>query len=319
MNLNVSRYLEAVHARFARHYTEAVAALLSSHATDNRVAAFDARRDLERVVAETMGIGEIIGAAWMLRTAAGVLVDERGTAMRANLGDLIRFRESADLLANVTFQEAIDDLVTRTPVYLRSAAERTAQRVSQLYGEGRVIAFARATEQSVAEKAQQIIAQAMREGIGEAGAGRLLAVSAQDVQQLGESWTESYARMAFRTNVNTAITAGRFRQAQDPEVRAVTPCFRFDAVGDVDTRDNHGAANGLVFRVDNPVWNRIAPPLGYNCRCQVSAVSTPMLRRMGRIDERGQIVEDRLPMGAFPDEGFRHSGRPDLFMVGAST
>lgn len=318
MNLNVDRYLESMHARFAAHYTEAIRQLLAAHATENRAAAFDARANLERVVAETMGIGEVLGAATTLRQAAGVFVDTLGTNLRANLGDLMRFRTSGDLLANVTFQEALDDIVTRTPVYLRDAAERTAHRVSRLYAEGRVIAFARAAEQTVAEKAQQIIAQAMREGLGEAAAGRLLRVGVDEVRQLGDSWSEAYGRMVFRTNVNTAVTAGRFRQAQDQDVRAVLPCFRFDAVGDVDTRPNHAAANGRILRVDNPAWNRLAPPLGHNCRCQVVAVSLPQLRRMGRVSQSGAILEDSVPPGASPDEGFRHGGRPDLFMVGAS-
>jgi len=83
--------------------------------------------------------------------------------------------------------------------------------------------------------------------------------------------------------------------------------------------NNHDAADGVILRVDNPEWRRIAPPLGYNCRCQVTLMSTPALRRMGRIGPDGQVIESRVPSGAFPDPGFRHGGRPDLFVNASST
>jgi SPP1 gp7 family putative phage head morphogenesis protein len=139
-------------------------------------------------------------------------------------------------------------------------------------------------------------------------------MAVDEVAKQSAPWSEGYARMAFRTNINTAITAGRFRQVQDPDIREVVPAFRYDAVGDRDTRDNHRAANGLIMAVDNPAWGQIAPPLGHNCRCSLSLVSVPMLRRMGRIDRAGRVQSDRVPAGAHPDPGFRHGGRPDLMV-----
>ncbi|MGB0889437.1 MAG: phage minor head protein [Solirubrobacterales bacterium] len=138
-----------------------------------------------------------------------------------------------------------------------------------------------------------------------------------EIRQKTKAWSESYARMAFRTNLNTAVTAGRFRQAQDEDIKAVIPCFRFDALIDSGTRDNHRAADGFIAKVDNALWRHIAPPLGYSCRCQVSLVSKPQLRRMGRLRPDGSIQEDRLPPGAHADKNFRHGGRPDLFVTEA--
>ncbi len=37
---------------------------------------------------------------------------------------------------------------------------------------------------------------------------------------------------------------------------------------------------------------------------------------MGRVTSTGSIREDRVPASAHPDRGFRHGGRPDLFIVG---
>jgi SPP1 gp7 family putative phage head morphogenesis protein len=178
-----------------------------------------------------------------------------------------------------------------------------------------VVAFARSAEAAVTERVQSLITQAIREGIPEVNAATRIVKDVDLVRKRTAAWSESYARMSFRTNVNTAVTAGRFRQAQDPDVKALVPCMQFDAVDDGDVRDNHHAGDGIILKVDNPAWNKVAPPLGYNCRCQVNLITVPMLRRMGRINPDGSVREDRVPSGWRPDAKFRHGGRPDLMMV----
>lgn len=315
--LDADRFLEDLTGRYARIYAEAVHDLYVATVLGDKVAAREARVRLEETMRETMGIGEVLGASLALQKAAAVL-REVG-AFRESAGAMMRFASepTQTILPRVTLTEAVQDMVDRTPVTIRRAAERTALRIAQLYSEGRVTAFVYAAEQAVTEEAQQFIRRALREGIPEGEAGRKLAMSVDQVRVRSAAWSEAYARMAFRTNINTAVTAGRFRQARDPDVRAVVPALRFDAVGDDDTRDNHDAADGWIFKVDNPVWNKIAPPLGYNCRCRVSLISLPMLERMGRIDKNGDVIESRPTSRAFPDPGFRHGGRPDLFMVDA--
>lgn len=317
MTLSVQRYAEAIESRYVGAYRSAIEDMLVAIATRDYAALAWSRDRLERVITETMGVGEVLGALVVLQRAAGVRLDE-SLALRADTVAMLRFRESepSTVLPRVTLSEAVQDMVERTPVTLRHAAERTARTISRLYGEGRVVAFARAAERAVTERAQALIIDAMREGIPEGEAVARIRQGVDKVRAESQPWSDAYTQMAFRTNVNTAVTAGRFRQAQDPDVRAVVPCFQFSAVGDVDTRDNHQAADGLVLRVDNPAWNRIAPPLGFNCRCSVGMLTLPQLRRMGRISASGEIVESAVPRDAFPDPGFRHTGRPDLFMVG---
>jgi len=319
---DLQRAIGALETKHAEPYQRAIEALLSALATKNQIGASIARRQLEDLTIETMGVAEVIGAGELLRRAASVLIEDQSLSRAVfarswplDLRSLIVFRESGFGLAAVTLQEAIDEMIARTPVTLRDASERAGERIRRLYSERRVVGFAKAIEHSVTERVQSLLIQALREGLVEGGAARTITAEVARLQT--KEWTEAYSRMVFRTNVNTAVTAGRFRQAQDPDIRKVIPCFRFDAVGDGDTRTNHRAADGIILRVDNPEWNRIAPPLGYNCRCQVSLMSTPMLKRMGRIDADGNVVESRIPPGAAPDMGFRHGGRPDLF-VGAT-
>jgi len=321
--------LENVTGRYAKSYADIIQQIVISKVLGDRAALDTQRQELDRIVQETMGIGEILGASITLKLAASIIPKE-GLAFKGDTSYLMVFADTPEqnILPRVTFDEAVQDMVDRTPVTIRQAAERTAQRISQLYGEGRVVAFARAAEQAATVRAQGLIAEAIRKGIPELdymqggvlkpGAGTTMAQAVNTIQEKTQAWSKGYAKMAFRTNFNTAVTAGRFRQSQDPDIKKVVPCFRFDSVGDADTRHNHDLLDGKIFRVDNTIWNRIAPPLGYNCRCDVTPISIPELRRMGRVGSDGSVIEDRtIPADAGPDAGFRHPGRPDLFMVGA--
>lgn len=315
----VDKFLEDVSGRHARFYFAAVHELFVATVRGDRTTASAARSDLARVTRETQGAAEIMGASIALRAAARAMTRPEAAAFCREPGALIAFaadEQTQTLIPRVTFDEALADMVERTPVTIRNAAQRTALQIAKLYGAGTNVAFARASTEAVTKAAQQFIATTFRSGIDEGEAGRRLAMTVNEIRDATQAWSEGYARMVFRTNVNTAVTAGRFRQSRDPDVRAAVPAFRFDAVGDSDTRDNHGAADGMILSVDNPAWNNIAPPLGYNCRCQVSHVTRFELEAEGRIDDAGRVIEDRVPADAFPDEGFRHGGRPDLFLGG---
>lgn len=316
VSLLIEKFLEDLSGRYARPYFRSIHDLFAAVVRNNREAAADARATLETVVVETTGVGQVLGARLLLAKAARLIADDR-ERLRQDRHGLIAFADKVaqTLLPSVTFEEAVQDMLDRTPVTLRRAAERTAAKISELYAQRRAVAFVRSAEASVTREAQDFIARALRQGIPEGEAGRFLAMSVEEVRKRSQAWSEGYARMAFRTNVNTAVTAGRFRQAQDPDIKQVIPAFAFDAVMDSDTRENHAKADTLIFSVDNPVWNKIAPPLGYNCRCQVREVSVPELKRRGRW-KNGAPIESRLPPGAAPDPGFRHGGRPDLFFTG---
>ena len=321
--------LEDVTGRYAKPYEEIIQQMVISKVLGDRIALASQREELGEIMSETMGIGEILGASITLQLAASIIPEE-GLAFKGDAPYLMNFADAPiqRILPRVTFDEAVQDMIDRTPVTIRNAAERTAQRISELYGEGRNVAFVRSVEQAATVRAQGLISEAIKKGIPELdymqggvlkpGAGTKMAEAVNVIQGKTKAWSKSYAKMCFRTNLNTACTAGRFRQSQDPDIKKVVPCFRFDSVGDADTRTTHDLLDGKIFKVDNTIWNKIAPPLGYNCRCDVSPVSIPQLRRMQRISPSGEVIEDRtIPADAGPDKGFRHTGRPDLFMVGS--
>lgn len=78
-----------------------------------------------------------------------------------------------------------------------------------------------------------------------------------------------YLAMAFRTNVNTAYSSGRY--AQIDEVRAQYPYWQYLTVGDGAVRPEHAVLDMVVFAL-NSATERLMPPLSYNCRCDFVAL-----------------------------------------------
>lgn len=97
----------------------------------------------------------------------------------------------------------------------------------------------------------------------------------------GSESLPSSARLAtiVRTNTQRAYMQGRvadFNKATD-----LMPYWMYVAVLDGRTRPSHAALNGRVFRHDDPIWQHVLPPCGYNCRCRIRALTERMLKRSG--------------------------------------
>lgn len=83
----------------------------------------------------------------------------------------------------------------------------------------------------------------------------------------------------YRTNLQSAYMGARWKQMY--EMREERPYWMWVAVLDRKTRPAHAALSGLVFRYDDPFWSSHWPPLTYNCRCRVRALSQMALDRKG--------------------------------------
>lgn len=188
--------------------------------------------------------------------------------------------------------EAIRDLVSRQPVLAR-----TAEKIARIYTEDHGFALARSASRVLTERIQTTIVGALRVGLKTPTATAI-------IRELGD-FERSYAETVFRTNVSTAYTNGLVEIAKDPAVADVVSGFRFSAVHDSDVRPNHLAADGVVAAANDPVWNTLRPPLGFNCRCALELVSAV---------DRGfrPLPRARVPVGAYPDPGFRSGRNPAL-------
>lgn len=93
----------------------------------------------------------------------------------------------------------------------------------------------------------------------------------------------------FRANLQSAYMAGRWKQFKAEAGEA--PYIQYLAIMDSRTRPAHAALNGKVFRIDDPVWQVIAPPNGINCRCRIRNLSAAELARRGLKVETGARIE----------------------------
>lgn len=200
------------------------------------------------------------------------------------------------------FEEAAQDIISREPVVIQDALMRTAGEVGQLYKEKHAFALAKSASETVTRKVQSIVEEGITQGLS-------VDQAVAKIREVKGDWTRAYAETVYRTNLATAQTEGRFQQASRPGMDKILPTMVFQTVGDGRVRPNHAACSGASAPPGHALWDRIRPPLGYNCRCRVNLISWEMARRMGLVDQNG-TVEIRLPKsGGGPDPGFVHSGR----------
>lgn len=113
----------------------------------------------------------------------------------------------------------------------------------------------------------------------------------------------------YRTNMQSAYQAGRYRQLTDPAVLAARPYWRYVAVLDAATRPAHAAMHGKIFPADDPIWDTWYPPNGFNCRCTVQSLSASEMEREGwkveKEDPTGKLYEP-----TDPETGKRMPARP---------
>lgn len=129
------------------------------------------------------------------------------------------------------------------------------------------------------------------------------------------------------TEVRTSMMGG-FNSAGRREITLhadIMPVMVLDEIRDRRTRGNpsgmypdstpHYQMDGFTAATDDPVWDRITPPNGYNCRGSVRGVTLAESREKGWIREDGSVDREKLrrrharqwsiiERGEYPDPGF---------------
>lgn len=98
----------------------------------------------------------------------------------------------------------------------------------------------------------------------------------------GRNWR---TRVIYDTNLRMAHQAGRLKQMRHPDVVKMRPFWRYihaEIRQPKEPREEHLAWDGMVFRHDDPIWERIYPPNGWKCSCGVATVSRAGLKRLGK-------------------------------------
>ncbi len=208
----------------------------------------------------------------------------------------LEVRVPGSLVVRGQFKEAVDDLLSRNP---KLAIGYKA--VEREYAKGHVFAAARAMDVTLTKRVQKIAADAIAAGEPTPAVTRAIAGTAD--------WTENYAELVYHNAAATSYTAGRMKQARDPDIGPLFPAFELLGRTVPPTCDVCRAATGLVAGTGDPIWTDYAPPLHHRCEHVLRLVDRVELRRRGLLSESGEVIRYTPPdfFSAYPDPAF--SGR----------
>ena len=99
----------------------------------------------------------------------------------------------------------------------------------------------------------------------------------------------------IRTNFNDAYNQGRLAMFQDEDVKDFIVAYQYSAIMDDRTTELCAALDGLIYKTNNPIWNKITPPNHFGER----SILIPVLS-----DEGWDGVEDDLPDLSLLQVGF---------------
>lgn len=150
----------------------------------------------------------------------------------------------------------------------------------------------------VIDQVWRAIDDAIREGISFADFQR------QTRDSLEAQWGGSRpgrVETIFRTNVQSAYSAGRWQQMTDPDVVSIRPYLEFVAVLDQTTTPICRPLEGVVRPTADGFWATHTPPLHFNCRSSLMTLT----RR-----QAGTRAIESVPPHENATRGF--GGTPDL-------
>lgn len=194
--------------------------------------------------------------------------------------------EPAPSFLRMPFEEAIAYFLARrivTPEEFRALSDAARQRA--------FTATQLATDELRA-RAYRMLLAALREGGTQAEFAQ--ALRSEELSLGVTPSSPGYLETVFRTNVQAAYGAGRYRQLTSPAVVAARPFVEYRTARDSRVRPSHAELDGLLFRQDDPGWSAYAPPNGFQCRCSMIARATADGRRVVTASE----------LTARPDPGF---------------
>lgn len=104
--------------------------------------------------------------------------------------------------------------------------------------------------------------------------------------EVHERYNINWLRTEYQTSVKSAQMAARWTRII--KQKDIFPFLKYSTVGDGNVRASHARLDGIILPIDHPFWKKYMPLNGYNCRCNVIAVTADMA------EERGVTQDDRL-------------------------
>ncbi len=137
--------------------------------------------------------------------------------------------------------------------------------------------------------------------------GALLPLSDEDKQALEQRIIKGSIRrlkLIVRQNTQTAFMAGAYKtQVENIKYR---PYWRYIGINDQSIRDSHRALHYKIYRADDPIWDIIYPPNGFNCRCKVSALSERDMKRRGFSVDSASVKKAFIEKDKYGNDRYRY-------------
>lgn len=125
-----------------------------------------------------------------------------------------------------------------------------------------------------------------------------------------------HVEAVYRTQTRNAYEAAHWQSNQEDElIQELLWGYTYVTVGDDRVRPEHEALDGVTAPKDDPIWQRIWPPNGWACRCQVVEVwnDDPKSERKIVLPKQSVTVDGKTVVPG-PDRGFGYNPG-ELFTV----
>lgn len=184
------------------------------------------------------------------------------------------------------FDEAVAWFDSRVPLTLDQVAALDAEAAR------RAFTVAGVTELQIVQDIFSEVRRGIADGLP------LEEIKASIREKVRGTWTKRDSSRLDTIIINgtqQSYNAGRWRQMQDPEVRAFRPYGMFDGVVDANQTPICRQCDGTILPLDHPWWLTHSPQLHHRCRSNIRSL------RASDAAERGITV---IPPTVSAGEGF---------------
>lgn len=92
-----------------------------------------------------------------------------------------------------------------------------------------------------------------------------------EARKIFDQYNDEWLNTEYNTAISRAAAAEEWLEIE--ETKDTFPLLQYVTVGDGNVRPEHAVLDGIIRPVDDPIWNIIFPPNGWNCRCIVRRIN----------------------------------------------
>jgi SPP1 gp7 family putative phage head morphogenesis protein len=94
-----------------------------------------------------------------------------------------------------------------------------------------------------------------------------------DYVQIPDMPPPNYLNTNLRTAMQSSYHASQYIRLQDDSVRDLYPAYQYKTLADSRVREAHMKLHDMIWASNDPVWDKIWPPNGWNCRCYIKPLN----------------------------------------------